>query len=159
MENKKILYIDMDGVLCDFDSKAAMTPKHVKDKYGDNLHRVPGFYRDLQPLPGAIKAYKELCKHYDVYIASTPSWSNPSCWIDKRLWVQQYLGQDAYKKLILTSNKGLLKGTCDKGFSYYLIDDNVWNGVEDFEGIHLHFGTDPQFMNWDDTLKFLLPND
>ena len=46
-----------------------------------------------------------------------------------------------------------------EGFSYYLIDDNVWNGVEDFEGIHLHFGTDPQFMNWDDTLKFLLPND
>ena len=158
MTNKKILYIDMDGVLCDFDSKAAMSPKHIKDKYGDNLHRVPGFYRDLQPLPGAIKAYKELCKHYDVYIASTPSWSNPSCWIDKRLWVQQYLGQDAYKKLILTSNKGLLKGTDDEGEPYTLIDDNTWNGVEDFQGDHIHFGTDVNAMNFEDVLKLLLPN-
>ncbi len=148
----------MDGVLCDFDSKAAMTPKHVKDKYGDNLHRVPGFYRDLKPMPGAIKAYKELCKHYDVYIASTPSWSNPSCWIDKRLWVQQYLGQDAYKKLILTSNKGLLKGCDDDGFAYTLIDDNTWNGVLDFTGNHIHFGTDVNAMNWDDVLKLLTPN-
>ena len=147
MENKKILYIDMDGVLCDFDSKAAMTPKHVKDKYGDNLHRVPGFYRDLKPLPGAIDAFNKLCEHYDVYIASTPSWSNPSCWIDKRLWVQQYLGQNAYKKLILTSNKGLLKGD-------YLIDDNTWNGAGDFEGKHTHFGTDHLFMNWDDVLEY-----
>ena len=147
MENKKILYIDMDGVLCDFDSKAAMPPKHVKDKYGDNLHRVPGFYRDLKPMPGAIDAFNKLCEHYDVYIASTPSWINPSCWIDKRLWVQQYLGQNAYKKLILTSNKGLLKGD-------YLIDDNTWNGAGDFEGKHIHFGTDHLFMNWDDVLEY-----
>ena len=158
MTNKKILYIDMDGVLCDFDSKAAMTPKHVKDKYGDNLHRVPGFYRDLKPLPGAIDAFKKLSKHYDVYIASTPSWSNPSCWIDKRLWVQEYLGADAYKKLILTSNKGLLKGCDDDGFAYTLIDDNTWNGVLDFTGHHIHFGTDVNAMNWDDVLKLLLPN-
>jgi len=158
MINKKILYIDMDGVLCDFDSKAALTPKHVKDKYGDNLHRVPGFYRDLKPLPGAIDAYKKLCQHYDVYIASTPSWSNPSCWIDKRLWVQEYLGSDAYKKLILTSNKGLLKGCDDDGFAYTLIDDNTWNGVLDFTGNHIHFGTDVNAMNWDDVLKLLLPN-
>ena len=60
MTNKKILYIDMDGVLCDFDSKAAMTPKHVKDKYGDNLHRVPGFYRDLQVQLKLIKNYANI---------------------------------------------------------------------------------------------------
>ena len=107
-----IVYIDMDGVLADFDSKAILTPKYLKQKHGDNLHRVPGFYRDLKPLPGAV---------------------------------------DAFKKLILTNNKGLLKGDI-------LIDDNVWNGVEDFEGQHLHFGTDPNFMNWEDTLKYLLPN-
>ena len=147
--NKKTLYIDMDGVLADFDAKAALAPKHIKQKYGDNLHRVPGFYRDLKPLPGAIEAFNKLCEHYDVYIASTPSWSNPSCWIDKRLWVQQYIGQNAYKKLILTSNKGILKGD-------YLIDDNTWNGADEFEGEHIHFGTDKNFMNWDDVLKYLL---
>ena len=56
-------------------------------------------------------------------------------------------GQNAYKKLILTSNKGLLKGD-------YLIDDNTWNGAGDFEGKHIHFGTDHLFMNWDDVLEY-----
>ena len=153
----KIIYIDMDGVLADFDSKAALTPKHIKQKYGDDFHRIPGFYRDLKPLPGAVDAFNKLCEHYDVYIASTPSWNNPSSWIDKRLWVQQYLGTNAYKKLILTSNKGLLKGGNEFGKAI-LIDDNVWNGVEDFEGKHFHFGTNPNIMNWDDVLKYLLPD-
>tara|TARA_R110000851_G_scaffold37986_4_gene97746 strand:+ start:7870 stop:8358 length:489 start_codon:yes stop_codon:yes gene_type:complete len=146
-----IVYIDMDGVLADFDSKAALTPKHIKQKYGDNLHRVPGFYRDLKPLPGAVNAFNTLCELYTVYIASTPSWNNPSSWIDKRLWVQEHLGPNAFKKLILTNNKGLLKGDI-------LIDDNVWNGVEDFEGQHIHFGTDTNFMNWEQTLKHLTEN-
>ena len=145
----------MDGVLADFDSKAALTPKHIKQKYGDDFHRIPGFYRDLQPMPGAVDAFNYLCERYEVYIASTPSWNNPSSWIDKRLWVQEYLGPNAYKKLILTSNKGLLKGESEDGRPNVLIDDNVWNGVEDFTGHHYHFGTDPQFMNWDDVLKML----
>ena len=85
------------------------------------------FYRDLEPMPGALDAFNWLNEHFDVYICSSPSWRNPSSWIDKRLWVDNVLGEKARKKLILTHNKGLVRGD-------YLIDDNVWNGVEDFKG-------------------------
>jgi len=149
--NKKILYIDMDGVLADFDSKAAKIPKHLLMKYHDMVYRIPGFYRDLNPMPGAIEAFKKLSEKYEVYIASTAAWDNPSCWIDKRLWVQHYLKEFGYKKIILTHNKGLLKGDI-------LIDDNLWNGAENFGGEFIHFGTDPKFMNWDDVLKILIPD-
>jgi 5'(3')-deoxyribonucleotidase len=151
---KKLVYIDMDGVLADFDSKKESLPTHLIEKY-NSADKIPGFYRDLKPMPGAIEAFKKLSEIYNVYIASTASWNNPSSWIDKRLWVQEYLGELGFKKLILTHNKGLLKAENEAGEAT-LIDDNTWNGVEDFEGNHLHFGTDPNIMNWDDVLKYLI---
>ena len=61
---KKIVYIDMDGVLADFDSKAAIIPKHLLMKYHDMVYRIPGFYRDLKPMPGAIEAFKKLSETF-----------------------------------------------------------------------------------------------
>lgn len=144
MKNKKIVLVDMDGVLCDYDMKAALMPQWLKDKHYD-CHGIPGFYRDLEPMPGALEAFDWLNEHFDVYICSSPSWRNPSSWIDKRLWVDNVLGEKARKKLILTHNKGLVRGD-------YLIDDNVWNGVEDFKGEHIHFGTE---MNWKSVVEYL----
>ena len=56
MKNKKIVLVDMDGVLCDYDMKAALMPQWLKDKHYD-CHGIPGFYRDLEPMPGALKAF------------------------------------------------------------------------------------------------------
>ena len=137
----------MDGVLCDFDSKAEDTPQYLIDNHY-TAHRIPGFYRDLEPMPGALEAWKKLNEVFEVYICSSPSWSNPSSWIDKRLWVETYLGPDAKKKLILTHNKGLVKGD-------YLVDDNTWNGVEDFTGEHIHFGQE-KFPTWDEVMEYLM---
>lgn len=144
--SKKRIFIDMDGVLCNYDKKAAETPQYKKDRYNE-CHGIPGFYRDLEPMPGAIEAWNWLSENFDVYIASSPSWSNPSSWIDKRLWVANHLGPTSKKRLILTHNKGLLEGDI-------LIDDNTWNGVEDFKGTHIHFGQD-RFKDWDSVLKFI----
>ena len=143
---KKRIFIDMDGVLCDYDKKAASTPQYLKDRYND-CHGIPGFYRDLEPLPGALDAWHYLFDNYDVYIASSPSWSNPSSWIDKRLWVANHLGPKSKKRLILTHNKGLLDGDI-------LIDDNIWNGVEDFKGTHIHFGQEGA-ENWETVLELI----
>lgn len=144
--DKKRIFIDMDGVLCNYDKKAAETPTYKKDRYGE-CHGIPGFYRDLEPMPGAIEAWNWLYENFDVYIASSPSWSNPSSWIDKRLWVANHLGPTAKKRLILTHNKGLLEGNI-------LIDDNTWNGVEDFKGTHIHFGQGDT-KDWESVLKFI----
>ena len=65
------------------------------------------YFQRWKPVDGAIEAYEELTKHFDVYILSTAPWNNPSAWTDKLLWVQKYLGDLARKRLILSHNKNL----------------------------------------------------
>ena len=98
-------------------------------------------------MPGANLAWPWLCKHFDVYLLSTPMWDHPRSWTDKRTWVAANLGDSATKRLILTHNKGLVKGD-------YLIDDRIVNGVGNFEGEHIHFGQSPH-NTWFEVMNYL----
>ena len=123
---KKILYFDMDNVLVDYNPK------------------VP--FKDMKPIPGAVDAFHKLREYFDVYILTTAPWTNPEAWKDKRLWVEQYLGDAAKKRLILTHNKNLNIGD-------YLIDDRPNNGAEQFTGEWIKFKGD-----WELTLDYLIKN-
>ena len=142
---KKVVYVDMDNVLVDFQSGIDSLSDEERGAYKDNIDNVPGIFSKMQPLNGAIEGYKKLTEHFDVYILSTAPWNNPSAWSDKLLWVQKHLGDIAYKRLILSSNKNLNAGD-------YLIDDRTANGASDFKGEHIHFLTE-KFKNWDDVLN------
>lgn len=144
----KILYIDMDGVLVDFDG--AVAKLDVQDK--DEAKRMDGFFSTLKPIPNALNAFRFLSTKFDTYMLSTAPWYNPSAWQDKLLWVQKYFGLEdddnpAYKRLILTHYKNLNAGD-------YLIDDRKVNGAELFGGEHIHFGTDT-FPNWERVIEYL----
>ena len=142
---KPIMLIDMDGVICNFDKRAdELKSQGVTIA---KLFRHPEAYKDLEPIPGAVEAWTLLQPRFDTYILSTPAWSNPDSWGEKRRWVEKYLGDSAKKKLILCHNKGIIQGK-------YLIDDRVANGVADFTGEHIHFGTE-KFPDWDAVLKYL----
>lgn len=157
-QEKALLFIDMDGVLVDF-------YRGIRDHYPDfdrfaherqreitaELSGQSGFFTQLQPMPGALEAFRRLSAVYDTYILSTPDWNGVNSWTEKRIWVEQYLGEAAYKRLILTHNKGLFSGRA-------LIDDRIRNGVENFRGEHIHFGTG-KFPDWDAVLAYLLPGD
>ena len=144
----KRLYIDMDNVLVDFKSGIDCTPAELLKQYEGHLDDVPGIFSKMKPMPGAIEAFERLSKKYDVYILSTAPWHNPTAWSDKLLWVQRYLGDVAYKRLILSHHKNLCSGD-------YIIDDRTRHGVDIFDGEHIHFGTD-RFPNWDSVLEYLL---
>ena len=103
----------------------------------------------MKPLIGAIEAFNILCGTFDVHIVSTAPWKNPSAWMDKIIWVQMYLGADAFKRLTLTHHKNLFRGDI-------IIDDRLANGVSKFPGEHIHFGTQ-QFPDWESVLAYLLP--
>ena len=137
MKQKKILYIDMDGVLCDFNGAANAHPDI--DKYKNRKDCIPEIFKDLKPLEGAIEAFDYLWDVFDVYILSTPPWRNPDAWIHKKEWVEKYIPK-AKRRLILTHHKNLNKGD-------YLIDDSRFRGQADFDGEWIHFGTD-KFPNW-----------
>lgn len=144
---KKILYIDMDNVLVDFQSGIDQITTEEKEKYEGRLDEVPGIFGLMKPIDGAIDSYELLCNHYDVYILSTSPWENESALIDKLRWVKKYLGKVAYKRLILTHHKNLNKGD-------FLIDDRTKNGVDKFEGEHIHFGQG-DFLSWKEVVNYL----
>jgi len=145
---KKILYIDMDNVLVDFESAVARLDEKTRKKYEGKLDEIPGIFSKMEPMEGAVESFKKLSKHFDTYILSTSPWENPSAWSDKLLWVKKYLGSHAYKRLILTHHKNLNSGN-------YLIDDRTKNGVDEFTGEHIHFDSE-RFPDWDSVLNYLL---
>jgi 5'-nucleotidase len=137
------IYVDMDQVISDYD-KLYQTEVSVDNPYPQSR---PGFFNDLEPISGAIDAVKQLMVDNDVYILTAPSYMNPHCYIDKRLWIERYFGVDFCKKLIISYNKSLLIGNI-------LIDDGLGNGQSDFDGELIQFGGS-EFINWDVVLSYL----
>ncbi|MBX0301101.1 hypothetical protein K2F54_14090 [Cryobacterium sp. 1639] len=151
----KILYIDLDNTLVDFPSGIARLTDKARAEFHGHYDDAPGIFGRMEPLAGAVEAYKELALHFDTYILSTAPWHNASAWHDKVLWVQTYLGLTdetaAYKRLILSHHKNLNRGD-------YLIDDRSANGAGMFEGEWLQFGTDAAFPTWASVTDYLLSN-
>ncbi len=143
---KKIVYVDMDNVLVDFISAKAKLPVDIWDNTEDK-DEIPGIFALMDPIDGAIDAYKGLCNKYDVYILSTSPWENMTAMNEKLAWVKQHLGKHAYKRLIVSHNKHLNKGD-------YLIDDRPNNGASEFEGEWIQFGSE-KFPDWQSVLKYL----
>ncbi|PID83509.1 hypothetical protein CSB11_00875 [Candidatus Campbellbacteria bacterium] len=148
-QEKKIVYVDMDEVIVDFQSGINSLSKEEQMEWKGKYDKYPGIFSKMVPIVGAIDAVYKLMEKYDVYILSSPSWENASSFSDKNLWVRKYFSDKLKKRLILSHHKNLNRGD-------YLIDDRTKNGADKFKGEHIHFGNDPKFQNWDDVLKYLL---
>jgi len=152
MNKKKILYIDMDGVIVDFDSAVKKLDKLTYEKYLRRYDEVPNIFRTMEPMPDAIDSVKTLSKIYDLYILSSASWSNDSSWSDKIWWLKKYFGDDErsplYKRLILTHRKNLVRGDI-------LIDDRTKNGAQEFDGEFIQFGVG-EYTDWPKVMRKLI---
>lgn len=152
MEKKQVIYIDMDGVIVDFQSGLYKVNGETLKEYEGREDEIPGVFDLMDPMPGAIEAVTELSKYFDLYILSTAPWLNPSAWTSKVNWMHHYFGKDKdspiYKRLIISHNKHLCQGD-------YLIDDRLKHGVDKFSGEHIHFGTS-RFPDWTSVLDYLL---
>jgi beta-phosphoglucomutase-like phosphatase (HAD superfamily) len=62
---KKILYVDMDNVLVDFQSGVARLPQKIVDKYEGKLDEVPGIFLLMEPVVQAVESFKELASLFD----------------------------------------------------------------------------------------------
>jgi 5'-nucleotidase len=152
---KKIVYVDMDGVIADFDGEIKkyypnlelLNAQERSDKVDEICKQNPNIFYDLQPIPGAIEAVKKLFKRYDVLLLSTAMWEIPESFIGKRIWVEKHFGDLIKKRLILSHRKNLNMGA-------YLIDDRTKNGAGKFVGVHIHFGS-KKFPHWKSVLEHL----
>lgn len=141
---KKRVFIDMDNTLCDYAGRyrEIRESSEVHLPYPQSIY---GFFTSLDPLPGALEAYRQLEEYFEVYILTAPSYYNPLCYTEKRVWVEQHLGLERTPHLIICQRKGLLKGD-------YLIDDHPY---PEFEGEQLLYGQ-PPYENWQKVLDYLL---
>lgn len=152
---KKILYIDMDGVLVDFQSGIDKLSDREKIEYEGKYDEAPHIFSKMDPIPKAIDSFKLLCEYYDVYILSTAPWNNPTALNDKLNWVKTYIGnlegRHAHKRVIFSHHKNLNKGD-------FLIDDRIdKNGADKFSGEVLHFGPEGKYKDWNELINHLIP--
>ena len=144
----KTLYIDMDNAIVDFSSAFTKIDFSYMSTHKNNMDEVPGIFGLMDPMPDAIKSVALLSKCFDVYFLSTAPWNNPTAWSDKLLWIKKYFPKIGYKRLILSHHKNLMNGD-------YLIDDRTANGVINFKGEHIHFGTNG-FNHWEMVVNYLI---
>lgn len=135
-----LIGLDMDGVLSDWDhgldSRTALVPElhdyprqpeRGWNSFGDTdprhkphvmeiLHH-PEFYRDLEPIEGAVAAVKKMrADGHDVIFISSPWESNPQGHQAKADWMMQHFGGLGRKNLILTADKTII-------YADVLVDD------------------------------------
>lgn len=156
---QKILYLDMDGVVADFDHAIKQlcpeleTSDHFPDyesrsaKVDEIVAQNLDLFHHLPLYPGAHSAVHRLFDLYEVYFLSTPMWNIPESFSGKRIWLEKHFGGKAHKRLILTHRK-------DLNIGHFLVDDRIRNGTGEFTGQHIHFGTE-DYPDWETTLAYL----
>ena len=135
---KLTIFIDMDGVLANFDKAKQSHPDFEKRGFRPDLTLD---FSKFEPMPDALESVKELIEMgHDLFIATTPPWNHPDAWGQKRHWVEEHLPQ-LKRKMFLTHRKDLLIGDV-------LIDDSTYRGQRDFKGTFIHFRPN-EGLGWD----------
>ena len=130
--NSYSIFLDLDGVLADYDLAArqrGIPPRSLKD--------VPGIFRELEPMPGAIEAVATLDRIApgQVRILSTPPKARftEACQ-EKRDWVLRHFPSIPLQFVHLVLDKGAVGEPQD-----ILVDDHTWNGADRFPGTLIMF--------------------
>ena len=158
-DNRKLkkIYIDMDGVLADFDDGVrellGLEPEpqgkqtqSFQNKMWQKLSEYGHFYRDLKPEKGAVEGFQKLFAKYGDKVEiltgiPKPRRNVPSAGEDKKEWVKKYLSDDVKVNIVYREEKK----NCCLGKEYLLIDDYKKNTDEWI----LHGGTAVLFDGWD----------
>ena len=142
--NKYRIFIDMDGVIADFE-KASNEFQRIHGKTNRPDKWVD--YRNLDVIDGAIEAVAKLNADHEVFIASTPPWLRPEVWGHKREWIGEHFPY-LKRKIILTHRKDLLIGDI-------LIDDSRYRGQPDFQGEWFWFNKNWNNRNWEACIEWI----
>jgi len=132
------ILIDMDNTIADFDSairnecqkRGVAYPDTRSDfEFSGDVDRVfrdiairPGFFLNLLPIPGAIKALREMdASGLDVWICTASLRNTIHCIPEKFQWIEKYLGIPWTRKIIVAKDKTMISADI-------LVDDKIQTG-------------------------------
>lgn len=77
-----------------------------------SVYEAPGFFLDLEPIPGALEAMREMNDMQDtqVFICTSPLMKYDHCVQEKYRWVEKHLGPQFVERIILTRDKTMISG-------------------------------------------------
>ena len=135
------VFIDMDGVIVDFDKA-----KKALGKTGDEVKVIPGFYASLEPIPNAFAGVRSLIgMGFDAWISTKPPTGIAQAYAEKADYIINNL-PELKRKIIITHDKGLLGDEGD-----YLIDDRPHKAnCERFRGKLIYFHEE---CSWEEVLQ------
>ncbi|NWY16820.1 NT5C protein, partial [Aphelocoma coerulescens] len=161
--------VDMDGVLADFEGAVlrefrARFPAEprveleqrrgfsVREQYRSlredlaakvaSVYESPGFFLDLDPIPGALEAVQEMLHMQDteVFICTSPLRKYEHCIVEKYKWVEKHLGPEFVERIILTRDKTVVAADL-------LFDDkDTIQGLNSISTAGCWLGSHPQLM-------------
>jgi hypothetical protein len=90
------LYVDMDGVLADFDAHHEKVFGERPCKIKDNVDwkaicAIPDYYLSIPPMKDAITLWSYIERYYPIVLTGIPS-SIEEAADNKRNWVKKYIG-------------------------------------------------------------------
>jgi 5'-nucleotidase len=135
------IFLDMDGVLADFDKL-----RESMGLTGDEIKKLPGTFRLMDPMPGAIDAVRSLIgMGHDVWVATKAPTGIAFAYADKVTWILGHL-PELKRKIVITHDKSLLIGDV-------LVDDRPDRAnASHFSGRLIVFGGD---VGWPEVLKLI----
>lgn len=125
------LFLDLDGVLADFDRAATQILGmdhykfdfvHGSAKYWHDLHQSGRFFEDLRPMPDAMTLWYAVRHLKPVILTALPKTNADHCRDQKRAWVREWLGAGVEVITCLTLEK---PEYCHEGD--ILVDDRTVN--------------------------------
>lgn len=89
------LFVDMDGVLADFDAHyeyhLGRRPDREDNEHWTKIQQIADFYLHIPPMADLDVLWGAVKKYHPVILTGVP-WSIPDAEENKREWVKKYLG-------------------------------------------------------------------
>jgi predicted kinase len=143
VNDKKVIYCDLDGVLVDFVSgvfelTGRLPENQGIDKMWQRIKTYPMFWDQLKWMPDGEQLWNQIKKYKPIILTGIPKDSRKNVERGKKEWVKKHLGEDVNVIVCYSCEKYKYSGK-----NHILIDDRykLKENWEKFGGKFIHYST------------------